>query len=111
MKKLVANENPFILANIREILEQQDIRCTIKNEFASSGSGELPHFDLWPELWILEDSDLESAQAILTEINDNSWKDEWTCSFCQEKNADSFEYCWNCRNERAFIEKHHSLSE
>jgi hypothetical protein len=104
MKKLVTNENAFILANFREILEQADIRCTIKNEFASSGSGELPHFDVWPELWILQDNDWERAKVILMEITDNSWENEWTCGFCDEKNADSFGYCWNCRNERFLVE-------
>lgn len=111
MKKLVTKENPFILANIREILEQSDIRCTIKNEFASSGSGELPHFDLWPELWVLEDRDFERAQKILMEITDNSQDNEWRCTFCKEKNAESFEYCWNCRYERSQIEKYSPPTE
>jgi hypothetical protein len=104
MKKLITNENPFIVANIRELLEQAEIRCSIKNEFASSGSGELPHFDTWPELWILDENDWDRAQAILTEIRDNSWDEEWTCNYCQEKNANSFDYCWNCRNERILVE-------
>lgn len=105
MKKLVTNENPFILANIREILEQADIACSIKNEFASSGSGELPHFDLWPELWVLTDSDWERAQAILADITENSLNEEWICSFCQENNAGSFAYCWNCQSERTVAER------
>ena len=100
MKKLVTNENLFILANIKEVLEQAGIACSIKNEFIGGASGELPHFELWPEIWIMHDEDLERAQSIVTEINDNSPIDEWACNFCQEKNADSFEYCWNCRNER-----------
>ena len=110
MKKLVINENPFILANFKEILEKTGIQCTIRNEFASSGSGELPHFDLWPELWVLEDKDWEQAQAVLAEIAETS-DAEWTCNFCQENNADSFDCCWNCRNERFLVEKKISTTE
>lgn len=104
MKKLITHENPFILANIRELMEQAGIPCSIKNEFASSGSGELPHFDLWPELWILDAKDWGRAQKLLVEINDNSWEEEWTCGYCEEKNANTFDYCWNCRKERFLVE-------
>lgn len=100
MKKLLSNENPFILANTKELLAQSGIDCSIRNEFIGGASGELPHFELWPEIWVLQDEDLERAQAIVEEISDNSRIEEWTCNFCQENNADSFEYCWNCRKER-----------
>lgn len=105
MKKLTSHENLFIVANIREIMEQADIACMIKNEFAGSGSGEIPHFETWPELWVINEEDFDKAQAILTQIEDNSWHNEWTCNFCQEKNADSFEYCWNCRNDREIVDQ------
>jgi len=101
MKKLMSSENPFILANNKEILAQSGIDCIIKNEFIGGASGELPHFELWPEIWVLHDEDLKRAQAIVSEINDNSRIKEWTCNSCQENNADSFEYCWNCKMDRS----------
>lgn len=99
MKKLLSNENLFVIQNIRQILEQAGIPCSIKNEFVTSGSGELPHFEVWPELWSIRDSDHQKAEKIIQDINDSDLE-EWTCDSCKEINVNSFDFCWNCDKGR-----------
>ena len=55
MKKLYTNENRMIIFNLKNVLLSKGIECSVINEFASGGAGDLATFDTWPELWVSDD--------------------------------------------------------
>jgi hypothetical protein len=98
MKLVYSNENNFIVNNVKNLIEVQGIKTFLKNEFAQGAVGEVSAFDVWPEIWIVDDADFERAQLIVksSQGNDNV---DWVCQSCSETNASSFELCWNCQHE------------
>jgi hypothetical protein len=96
MKKLYTNENRMIIFNLKNVLEHKGIDCSVVNEFASGGAGDLATFDTWPELWISDPGQFEQAESILQTIVFDHNDDFWYCRGCREKNGTAFEFCWNC---------------
>ena len=100
MKIVYSAENSFIVNNVKNLLETKDIEVMIKNEYAQGAVGEISPFDSWPELWVVNDSDFDSAMAIVKSSQQSNDSAEWSCKSCSEKNASSFEICWNCQTEK-----------
>jgi hypothetical protein len=98
MKMLYSNENNFLVNNVKNIIESNDISTFIKNEFAQGAVGEVSAIDSWPELWIFDDAEFERAMTILKSSQNNIKGEEWVCCHCAEKNDPSFEICWNCQS-------------
>lgn len=96
MKKLYTHENRMIIFNLKNVLQGRGIECSVINEFASGGAGDLATFDTWPELWISEDDRFVEAESILQEIVFDDNDSYWYCPGCEEKNGGAFELCWNC---------------
>jgi hypothetical protein len=101
MKLIYTNENIFLVTNAKNILENQNIEVTLKNEFASGAAGLLAPIDTWVELWIVNDADEEKSEIILAQALKQQGEHDWFCSQCQEKNDASFDTCWQCQNEKA----------
>ena len=100
MKIVYSAENSFIVNNVKNLLETKDIEVMIKNEYAQGAVGEISPFDSWPELWVVNDSDFDSAMAIVKSSQQSNDSAEWSCKNCSETNASSFEICWNCQTEK-----------
>ncbi|WDE08323.1 DUF2007 domain-containing protein [Thalassomonas viridans] len=99
MKLVYTNENLFLVANVKNILEAQRIEVMLKNEFSLGAIGEISAFDAWPELWLVNESDYEKAMAVIEASSSHKGADEWICNHCCERNDASFEICWNCQSE------------
>ncbi len=65
MKMVYTNENRFLVANAKNILESNGMDVLLKNEFASSVIGEVSAFDAWVEIWVLNDDDYRNACKII----------------------------------------------
>ncbi len=96
MKLVFTHQNPMIVGNARGLLEAAGIEVSLRNEYAQGGVGELPVFDSWPELWLVNDEDLARAEALLQKVRVPADGEDWSCPRCGETNADSFEICWHC---------------
>ncbi|MCV6623683.1 MAG: DUF2007 domain-containing protein [Cellvibrionaceae bacterium] len=99
MKLLHTQENGFVLNNIRNLVEAEGIPTVMKNEHLGAGSGEVPHFETWPELWVKDPDDYPKAKAIVDSILAQQAADDgqtWICHECGEENDASFELCWQC---------------
>jgi len=57
----------FLVNNAKNILENQNIEVTLKNEFASGAAGVLAPIDTWVELWIINDIDEDKAETVLAQ--------------------------------------------
>ena len=101
MKMVYTNENRFIVANAKNILESHGFKITVKNEYASSAVGEVSAFDSWVELWVLNDTDYDQACDVLENALSSESASPWICKNCNEENDSSFELCWNCSGENA----------
>ena len=96
MRLLYSNENRLIVANVRNIVESAGIAVTLKNEFAAGGAGELSPFEVWPELWVVNDADYERATRLIESSLSARNAVPWRCINCSEDNDPAFETCWKC---------------
>ena len=99
MKRILTSELLAEIEHFRNVLEQNDIRCIVKNEQLSGALGEVPFLECLPELWVVNDADQGTAERLLKELrNDRSAtaSAEWRCPKCHETNEGQFAVCWNC---------------
>lgn len=101
MKMVYSNENLFIVNNIKNLIEAQNIETFIKNEFSQGAIGEISAFDAWPEIWVFNDSDYVQAFDVVQSSQKNNEVADWNCEYCSETNDPSFEICWNCQSENS----------
>ena len=96
MKKVFTHENRMIVYNMKNLLQGEGIELVMKNEFTGGGVGDLPAFDIWPEIWICDEAQADQAQSILDSVSTPSDAEGWFCSSCRESNDAAFRLCWNC---------------
>ena len=96
MKKLYTHENRMILFNLKNLLEESGIKTRVRNEFVGGGIGDLPAFDTWPELWVINDLDYDRALQLIEDASADSPTASWRCRKCGETNEGQFAACWNC---------------
>ena len=100
MKLIYKNEDRFLVNNAELALNNANIETLLKNEFAAGAAGEISPIDAWPEVWIVDDSQLAQAEKIIEQLDHTLVGDNWFCSQCQEQNAASFDFCWQCQHEK-----------
>lgn len=102
MKRVYSSDNPLIVGHLRQVLEANHIACVTRNEYLLGGAGELPPIECWPELWVLEDFQLEKARALVeaTLTTDAGADQDWHCPGCGEALEGQFTTCWRCGAER-----------
>lgn len=97
---IYTNESSFLVNNVKNLIEAQEIAAFIKNEFAQGAVGEVSAFDAWPELWIVNNSDFDHAKEIVQLSQRSDSSTDWQCKNCAETNDPSFEICWQCQCSR-----------
>ena len=107
MLKLFVSQSLVEVETRKEVLEQEGILCTVKNQQGSSLAGEVPFAEVFPELWVINDDDFPRAQEFLDNWSKAAATIEkaWTCSGCGEQHTGEFTTCWKCGKEK------HSKSE
>lgn len=97
MKKVYSTDDRVAAGHVQSILEQQGIRCLMKNQSLSGAIGELPPIECWPELWIIDDKDLDRARELIDAFIPPLEKThaDWRC-VCGELIEGQFQTCWNC---------------
>jgi hypothetical protein len=97
MKKLTSSESLITINHYKNILASEGIASRIKNEHLGSIVGEMPFVEVWPELWVINDLDLDRARQLIdSAIGDESPQAAWKCRKCGEENEGQFAACWNC---------------
>ena len=97
MKKLTSSESLITINHYKNILASEGIASRIKNEHLGSIVGEMPFVEVWPELWVINDLDLDRARQLIdAAIGDESPQAAWKCRKCGEENEGQFAACWNC---------------
>lgn len=85
------------VGQMQSLLESHGIRTFLKNEFGSSVVGELPFVEVIPQLFVLEEKDLEKANELISaEAPAAQPGADWVCSGCSAEVDGHFARCWNC---------------
>lgn len=98
MKRVYANSSLINVGHVRNLLEHDGIRCTIKNEQLGAALGEIPFLDCQPEVWVLDEADANRAQAVIRDAlqGDVPRGSPWRCTRCGETNEPQFAACFSC---------------
>jgi hypothetical protein len=96
MKKLVQAPNAALATLWAALLQQQGgIATSVQRLYASGIAGEIPPDQALPEVWVLDDDQLEPARALLQRLRHLPHR-RWACTGCGESVDGPFEECWNC---------------
>lgn len=96
MKKLTSAESLILINHYRNLLEAEGIRTEIRNQHLGSIMGEVPFFETWPQLWVINDLDFDRAQQLLESADAEAPTEPWVCGNCGEQNEGQFSACWKC---------------
>ena len=100
MKKVTAIDSIITINHYKNILTSEGIPAFIRNEHLGSIIGEMPFQEVWPELWVRNDLDLDRAQQLIDgAIMEESPADPWSCKGCGAENEGQFGACWSCGKE------------
>ena len=95
MRRLVSAPNLALATLWADMLTHGGIEATVQRAYASSIAGELPPDQALPEVWVMDDAQLEPARTLLTQLR-HAPSRHWTCPSCREVIDGPFEQCWNC---------------
>ena len=96
MIKVYTNQNIALVGAMRSYLEENNIASVYRNEFSSSVIGEIPFFDVWPELWVGDEDSKKAVELIELLQQKSTVGPDWFCKSCKEPNPNNFEICWQC---------------
>jgi hypothetical protein len=95
MRKLTQAPNIALAALWVDLLRQAGVQASVQRYFASSIAGDIPPDQALPEVWVLDDGEVERARALLHDFQHPAWR-HWLCRGCGERIDGPFEQCWNC---------------
>ncbi len=82
---------------IRGMLSAAGIEVRIFNEHLVGGLGDLPFPEVYPELWLENETDVTRARRIMADYEGRSAPRRAVyCRSCGEENPGGFEICWHC---------------
>ncbi len=96
MKKLYVSQSLIDVESRKELLDQAEIPCTIKNHRSAMLGGEIPFVEVFPELWVLHDENFEQAEKLIEDWEEAQPLEStaWTCVSCGEVHQKEFTTCW-----------------
>ena len=82
---------------LRNLLEQAGIEARVFNENAVGGAGELPIPDAYPQIWVVDERDVQRARELVEAFERMpAISATVRCNGCTEENPVNFQLCWNC---------------
>lgn len=102
MQRIYEAANRIEAQFLVDYLDRYLISAVVFGDYLSGAIGELPV--IYPTVWILEDTDLERAEALLArfllEQSRKVAESTWICPNCHERVEGGFDLCWNCGQSR-----------
>jgi hypothetical protein len=95
MRRLLSAPNLALATLWADMLTHAGYAANVQRAFASSIAGELPPDQALPEVWVVDDDQLEPARRLLTQLRSTPHR-VWACTGCGEVVEGPFEQCWNC---------------
>ncbi len=110
MLKVFEDFDITLVGQYQSILEAEGIATYMKNQFGTSGAGELPFIEVIPQLWVLNEADAGRAGDLIRELQQTSGPgllQAWDCPACGTTLEAAFTQCWNCSTMRPEINDRH----
>jgi hypothetical protein len=96
MKKLTSAETIVTITHYQNLLAAEGIKTEIRNQHLGGIMGEMPVFETWPQLWVVNELEFDRATQLIEAADSESHEVPWTCRKCGEKNEGQYAACWNC---------------
>jgi len=106
MIKVFEDFDIMLVGHYQSVLESDGIATFMKNQFGTSGAGELPFIEVIPQLWVLNESDAGRAKGLIQELHDPQNRvpmQAWDCPACGTAQEAAFTHCWKCSSQRPDI--------
>jgi len=103
MIKVFEDFDITLVGHYQSVLEAQGIATFMKNQFGTSGAGELPFIEVIPQLWVLNDADAARAGDLIRELHETAGSETlhaWVCPVCGSEIEPAFTHCWKCSTAR-----------
>ena len=94
MRRVFSSFNLVAVHHAKNVLQSEGIAAVVRNEYLSSAMGELPPAECQAELWVVNDADAASAEALLRTPPRRGAS--WLCEKCGERSEPQFTHCWKC---------------
>jgi hypothetical protein len=95
MRRLTTAPNLAIATLWADMLTQGGFDASVQRAYASSIAGEVPPDQCLPEVWVMNDEQLEPARTLLAQLRHGPTR-HWVCAACNEQVDGPFEQCWSC---------------
>ena len=95
MRRLITAPNLALATLWADMLTQAGFAANVQRAYASSIAGEVPPDQTLPEVWVVDDAQLEPARTLLAQLRHPPHR-LWVCQACHERIDGPFEQCWNC---------------
>ena len=97
MTKIHSAPYPFVLENLKNILQLEGIAAEVRTPFLGAARGDIPATECWSSLWV-SDSDAARARELIREATHLAEPSgaSWRCRSCGEQIEPQFGACWQC---------------
>ena len=97
MKKIYSAANLMEAQLVLDLLGHAGIKARLFNENAQGGLGDIPFTQAYPEVWVINDCDLERGKAVANNYDNLPIESGVVfCRACGEENPRNFQLCWHC---------------
>ena len=106
MIKVFEDFDITLIGHYQSVLESNGIATFMKNQFGTSGAGELPFIEVIPQLWVLKETDAERARTMIDELHEPANHipmQAWDCPSCGTPQEAAFTHCWKCSTAKAAV--------
>ena len=102
MEPVFTSANPALAGLVLSVLESAGIPCLLRNQYQTGAMGELPVNECWPQVWVVDEADLQRAARLIRETLPRDGADgaPWACPGCGEVLEAQFAQCWQCGARR-----------
>jgi len=107
MIKVFEDFDIMLVGHYQSVLESNGIDTFMKNQFGTSGAGELPFVEVVPQLWVLNENDAGRAKELIGELHDLQNSEPmpaWNCPKCGTPQEPAFTHCWKCSTPRPSLQ-------
>ncbi len=103
MTKVHSAPHPFVLENMRNVLQVEGIASEVRTPFLGAARGDIPATECWSELWVLDDQEADRALGVIRSALEPSEEAQafWKCQKCGEESEAQFGACWQCGSARS----------
>jgi rubrerythrin len=106
MIKVFEDFDITLVGHYQSVLESQGIATFMKNQFGTSGAGELPFVEVIPQLWVLNEADAGRAADLIRELHETTGNEPlqaWVCRACGSEIEPAFTHCWKCSTAKPAV--------